>query len=189
MNDRMGVTETLHGQYVQEHQDYHYILDIIKNCLDQTDKHTGLMIESSVEGLMENLLDPTSSCYIFADCPRSKTRPALHQILVRPALRLQKSGKYDQAFPILLKLSEALEAIAPVIPVDYDQEPFVRNTDDGATNLEWFADDDSRRLCFIFESDPKESGWHYVSKRSHGDDMLYGTFETADYKALLQKMT
>jgi len=63
--------------------------------------------------------------------------------------------------------------------------PELRATDatDDAYKLEWRFPD--RRLVFVFEADPEQSGWHYVSSIASGDVRASGGFFGIDMRAVL----
>jgi len=58
-----------------------------------------------------------------------------------------------------------------------------REGDDGSATLEWRFPD--RRLAFTLEPDPKESGWHFVSKPSAGGVLASGALSEADLRFVL----
>ncbi len=85
----------------------------------------------------------------------------------------------DQARSIVKRLRIALSAF------DLTNVPKVRGDhhDDGSFSLELRFPD--RRLAFTIESNPAESGWHFVSSRSSGDTRAYGGLSDQDLRPLL----
>lgn len=45
--------------------------------------------------------------------------------------------------------------------------------EDGSLGFEWYRADE--RLAIFFEPDPKDSGWHRVTKRDKGGDLVSGS--------------
>lgn len=85
----------------------------------------------------------------------------------------------EQARSVLRQIREALWAF------DVSTIPALRGSchDDGSFTVEWRFPD--RRLAFTLESDPAESGWHFISSSSSDDVRAYGGLPKGDLRLLL----
>jgi len=62
--------------------------------------------------------------------------------------------------------------------------PHIIQCDDGSLSFEWFGKD--CRVALILEKDPSESGWHYVTKFSSGEEGICEELSKMDIKKFIE---
>lgn len=107
---------------------------------------------------------------------------ALERATLKARVRSRRLGN-----PIVAGQASALLDSFDVLLREFDVTSIpaldAREGDDGAVTLEWRFPD--RRLAFTLEPDPKESGWHLVSKPSAGGVLASGALYEADLPFVL----